>query len=205
MFLGWCAATRSSCTSLFWQQKKALRRTPFRGWLRHRRSRRHPASLPTAFRACLRPKPPTDVPRVFRETETVRPYGSRFQTVAFGLTLRRPQSRSKLAVFHADMTSLFPQTIHLAPGQDLRHDVSRKARGQLPTRTSIHKTSLFQCLAALCFNAFCPEDLLKLRPNPRFGKCGKSDLSTFPPMICGQWWTTQRFVALTETRPELCR
>ena len=36
------------------------------------------------------------------EAETVRLSGSRSQTVAFGLTLMLPQSRSKLAVLHVD-------------------------------------------------------------------------------------------------------
>ena len=100
------------------------------------------------------------------------------------------------------MTSPLSQAIRLASGLDLRHDVSRQARGQLPTRPSVHKPSLFQSLAAPCFDVFCPEDFLKLRSNPRFDKGGKSDLSTFPPIICGHWWTTQRLVAFVLIRRE---
>ena len=143
------------------------------------------------------------------EAETVRLSGSRSQTVAFGLTLLLPQSRSKLAVLHVDDFTLLsndPSRPSVDTGLDLRlnlrHDVSRQARGQLPTRSLVHKTLLFQGLAALRFSALCPEDLLKLRPNPRIGKGGKSDFSTFPRIICGQRWTTQRFVAFTSLTPE---
>ena len=139
----------------------------------------------------------------FREAETVRSCGSRSQTVAFRLPFVRPQSRTKLAVYHVDMTSLFSRAIRLAPGLNLRHDVSRKARGQLPTRSLVQKSSLFQGLAAFRSNSFCPEDSLKLRPNPLFGKGCNSDLSTFPPIICGERWTTQRFVALDSSAREL--
>jgi hypothetical protein len=93
------------------------------------------------------------------------------------------------------MTSHFSQAIHLASGVNLLHDVSRQARGQLSTRSLVNKTSLFQGLAALRFNALCPEDRFKLRLNLPSGKGGKGDLSTFPRIICGHRWTTQPFIA----------
>lgn len=85
----------------------------------------------------------------FREAETARLSGSRSRTVVFRLPFQRPQSRTKLAVFHVSSTSRLPQAIRLASGQDLRHDVSRQTRGQLSTRSLDHKTLSFQCLAAL--------------------------------------------------------
>ena len=84
----------------------------------------------------------------FREAETVRLSGSRSRTVVIQLPFQRPQSRTKLAVFHVASTSRLSQAIRLASGQDLRHDVSRQTRGQLSTRSLDHKTLSFQCLAA---------------------------------------------------------
>ena len=50
---------------------------------------------------------------------------------------------------------------------------------------------------------FCSEDMIKLLSNPRFSKSGKSQLSTFPRIICGHRWTTQPFIAFDRLGVEL--
>ena len=120
----------------------------FRVWLRHRRSRRHPALAFTRFYASTQPGLCSGAPLVSAKPRLFALCGSRPQTVAFRLPFQLPKSRTKLAVFHVASTSLLSQAIRLASGQDLRHDVSRQARGQLSTRFPVHKTLSFQCLAA---------------------------------------------------------
>ena len=120
----------------------------FRVWLRHRCSRRHPAPAFTRFYASTQPGLCSGAPLVSAKPRLFALCGSRPQTVAFRLPFQLPKSRTKLAVFHVASTSLLSQAIRLASGQDLRHDVSRQARGQLSTRFPVHKTLSFQCLAA---------------------------------------------------------
>jgi len=48
----------------------------------------------------------------------------------------------------------------------------------------------FSALRLFFVGVLCSEDMIKLRSNLGFGKCGKSQLSTFPRISGGQRWTT---------------
>lgn len=120
----------------------------FRVWLRHRRSRRHPAAAFTRFCASTQPRLHSGTPLVsakprlfaYPDLDLKQPL-SGFPSNALN---QEPSSQS----FTLSVLSHFSQTIRLASGRNLRQDVFRKARGQLSTRFPVHKTLAFQCLAA---------------------------------------------------------
>ena len=84
--------------------------------------------------------------------------GSPSWTVAAGLPLcLRPQSRTRLTVFHFGITSHPPRAIHLAFGRSRGHDVSRRMRGQIPTRSLVLKTRNFKALRPVFSSACVPK------------------------------------------------
>ena len=178
-----------------------LRRVPrdtFRVWLRHRRSRRHPAHAFTSFYASTQPGPCSGAPLV-----SAKPRLFAYPV----LDLERSFSGCPSNALDREPSS---QSFTLPVLRDcLRRSALLRAKTFGMTSLDKHVDSCqrdlwitkrfrFSALRLFLVGVFCSEDMIKLRPNLRFGKAGKSQLSTFPRIICGQRWTTQRFIAFEE-------
>ena len=136
--------------------------------------------------------------------ETVNLWCQFSQTAASGLMTRPlPRSSTRSSVFPENIASHSLQTRRLASGLILRHAISQTARGQTSSYLRFAKNFQFQSLAACHSKSLCPEDKMKLRSNPVFGKGCKTDLSTFAQITCGQWWTTQQLTAFAYFLPAI--
>jgi len=170
---------------------------------RHRRSHRHPTFACIALTSVLGPKSLPIAQLRFSSAEALVSC-QRSQTVACKLPCMPPRSLARSESIHHGMASHIPQTIRLASDRSLLHALSQDPRGQPPQRPLVLKVFVNQHLAMLHLEAFSSEDMMRLRLDSDLRKAGKSDFSTFPPISCGEPWTTQRFVAFDTRRLQEC-
>jgi len=170
--------------------------TRCRVWLRHRRSHRHPAAAFTSVDASTWPKPCSGAPLVSAKPRLfaypVPDLKRSLSSCPSSALNRDPSSQSfTLPVLRASLRrSVLPwaETFGMT---SLDKHVDSCQRGFRFT-----KRFRFSALRLIFVGVFCSEDKVKLRSNLCFGKAGKSQLSTFPRISCGQQWTTQQFIAL---------
>ena len=175
---------------------RRVREDTFRVWLRHRRSRRHPACAFTSFYASTQSEPCSGGPLA-----SAKPRPLTYPI----LNLKRLSSG-----FPSDLLNREPSP------QPFTLPVLRSClrRSVLPPAKAFGITSLDKrvdscqrgfrftkrfrssALRPFLVGVFCSEDMFKVRSNLRFSKGGKSQLSTFPRISCGHLWTSQPFIAL---------
>ncbi len=181
---------------------------PFRVWLRHRRSHRHPATFPQASTPPPDQRPCSGAPPVFAKPRLSAYPALDLERLSLVCTAdlldREPGSQSfTLPVLRSCLRRSALPRAETSGTASLDKRVDSCQRGFRST-----KSFRVSALRLRPGGVLCSEDKLKLRSNPRLDKCGKWHLSTFPRIICGQRWTTQRSAALDafvrDRRPKSC-